>query len=159
MRWWLGFQALRGLMSVRPWRRGSGSDAAVARAIRVYLATAASHNRHDQNGPRSVLTDPCDRVCAHDPEDLPFVRSDPMCRRVKEETGLERPLDPVLKSAVDAMPPLTAAILALRVHHGMGVDAITERFAIPRWKIRMHLRRAIRTVAQSSAHEGMDFPG
>lgn len=148
MTWRLAFQALCGLLSVRPWYRDSGGDVAVARAIRVYLAAAEGSNWHDQSRARSVPTDACDRVCAHEPEDLPPATSDTRYRGMKEETGLGRPLDPVLTSAVDAMPPLTAAILALRVHHGMPVHEISDRFQISRRTVRRHIRRAIRLVAR-----------
>lgn len=148
MTWRLAFQALRGLLSVRPWYRDSSGDVAVARAIRVYLAAAEGPNRHDQSRARSVPTDAPGRVCAHDSEDLPPATSDPMYRGVKDEIGLGRPIDPALKSAVDAMPPLTAAILALRVHYGMPVHEISDRFQISRRTVRRHIRRAIRLVAR-----------
>ncbi|WP_150295634.1 sigma-70 family RNA polymerase sigma factor [Sphingobium estronivorans] len=137
MTWRLAFQALRGLRAVGTWCRGSlRNDAVVARAIRAYLAAGEHPDRQCQALAETELAAVCDRVGAHQNE------------------GFSHAPDAAMRSVVDAMPPLTAAILVLRVHHGMDVDAIVERFAIPRWKIRRHLRRAIRTTARGTVPNG-----
>ena len=138
----LVFQALRDPLAVGTLCRGSlRNDAAVARAIRAYLAAAERPDRQCQALAETELAAVCDRVGAD------------------QQDGFSHTPDTAIQSMVDAMPPLTAAILALRVHHGMGVDAIAERFAIPRWKIRRHLRRAIRTIARGAVPNGRGSSG
>lgn len=140
MTWRLALRALCNLLAVGTLCRGSlRNDAAVARAIRAYLAAAERPDRQCQALAETELAAVCDRVGTH------------------QQDGFSHTPDAATQSMVNAMPPLTAAILALRVHHGMEVDAIAERFAIPQWKIRLHLRRAIRTISRETARKGMDI--
>ena len=62
-------------------------------------------------------------------------------------------LDPPLErqKLIASMPPITRAILILRIHHGMSVAEIAELSGVNRAKIRRHLRSAIRLVAAPSA--------
>lgn len=60
--------------------------------------------------------------------------------------------DPPLErqELIASMPPITRAILILRVHHGMSVAEISQLSGVKPAKILRHLRIAIRMVAASS---------
>ncbi|AOR80873.1 hypothetical protein BES08_29200 (plasmid) [Novosphingobium resinovorum] len=51
---------------------------------------------------------------------------------------------PNLARTLPAMPPMTAAILALRLHHDMPSAQIASRFGLGRREIRRHLLAAVR---------------
>ena len=162
MRFGATFRALRRwLVSGRPGRGLSRHEEAALQAISAYLSaaenpwlTGRSSIIAQRESVRSLRRNDIDEIKAHS-----FTRSRVNGRRSTVGPRLTSAPDAAIESVVAVMPPLTGAILALRVHHDMSVADIAERFAIPRWKIRMHLRCAIRIVSRQSARKGMDFPG
>lgn len=82
---------------------------------------------------------------------------DPQARRVaagfEVKAWLHVPVDvytpvkwpgPNLSRTLPAMPPMTAAVLALRLHHDMPSAQIASRFGLGRREIRRHLLTAVR---------------
>lgn len=51
--------------------------------------------------------------------------------------------------AYGRLPPLTREIVGLRVGTGLSVEDIAYRKSIPVWRVRRHLRRGLKRIAQS----------
>lgn len=162
MRFGAIYRALRGWLVIgRPCRGLSHRDASALQAISAYLSaaenpclTGRSSIVAQRESACSLRRSGIDEINAYS-----FTRSRVDGWRSTVGPKLTPGPDAAIESVVAVMPPLTGAILALRVHHDMSVSDIAERFAIPRWKIRMHLGCAIRIVSRQSARKGMDFPG